>query len=445
MLLKGDSVEQPQLPEYPLDSELKERLKPSEQPLAGLFEQVNSILKDYIDMSDSERHKIALWIIGASMKDAFTTFPILYINAPMASGKSRLLKLLKALIPKSVLTMNLTEAVLFRIPTAENLNALLIDEAEGITSKEKGNLKELLNACYKKGSEVIRMKKNQKTDQYETEHFEIFVPVAIANITGLEGVVESRSICIILERSNNQCMIKKPEMFEFDNRFKTVKSSLFSVGSECRFNVSNTYNSVSEALLMNLNIHYTYTTQSYTTYTDLLDGLEKTPIGGRDMEIWMPLLTIASKVSLEVLQETFHIAEEDALSRKESTAVEDRDTTFLLYLFTNYITDSNREDYHKISDIRSDFRELEGIGKSDYWPSGEWIGRCLKRLKVIKHKRRMAKGIEVLFDYEKIKSRIEKLGYVLADLKSVEDEEDEIQKKIRQQQLDDINREEEVD
>lgn len=413
--------------------------------IGKIYELILEILDDYIDMEDEEKKKIAMWVIGASLKDCFETFPILYINASMSSGKTRLLKLLNNLIPNSLLTTNLTEAVLFRIPQAASLNAMLIDEAEGITSKEQGNLKELLNSCYKKGSEVIRMRKVPKTESYEAERFDLFLPVAIANITGLEGVVESRAISIIMEKSNRSDIIKKMEIFTFDDRFEKVKKTLSTVDSVVKCSFSNDYLQI--CLFLNNCTNYTNNINNiyYTNYTNFIELIKNGEIGGRELEIWLPLFTVASHISDNILKELYEIALSDMRHRRESDIIEDRDTSFLLFLHNTYFQNHSKTEFQKPSEMREEFRELEGMNKSDYWPSSQWIGRCLKRLKIIIEKRRLARGVEVMIDYNKIQERIRKLGYDPEKMLKEESpsEENEIQKNIRQQQLDDINREEE--
>jgi hypothetical protein len=412
------------------EKKLKEQMEAIEQSvsLEETYETILSILKDFIDTEEAEMKKIACWIIAASMKEAFETFPILYINAPMASGKSRLLKLLYEMIPNSLLTTNLTEAVLFRIPRTIGINALLIDEAETITNKERGNLKELLNACYKKGIRVMRMRKNPKSESYEVEEFEMYLPVAIANITGIEGVVESRCLTTILEKSNNIDIMRKMEIFSYDPRFKTVKSSLSSVGSVCRCNVSNIYINTCIALnKLNPIIHTTYPTQSYTSYTKLLEKVENINVIGRDLELWLPLFCVASEISEKALIDLIEIAKNDLVMKKE-TMVEDRDTTFLLFLFARLfrqrLVNDKTDDVYRVSELRQEFRDEEGIGKSDYWPSSEWVGRALKRMRLVRWKKRLARGMEVCLDYKKILDRLWKLGFDTEDLgKNIKEEE----------------------
>lgn len=420
-----------------------EDIKNMPQNIQELFNMMLSAMKDYIDIAENELKKIVCWAIASTIKDIFETFPILYVNAPMSSGKSRLLKVLNAMIPNSLLTTNLTEAVLFRVPQAHNLNALLIDEAENITNKEKGNLKELLNSCYKKGVTVLRMKKIENTQQYEAEEFIIFLPVALANITGLEGVVESRSISTILERSNNLEITRKMELFSFDYRFRCIKKYLEafsvgwenyntvlnsqktqqnastdkSVGSVCRMGINNTYREVCLHFnsLMNTSYTHTYTTQ-HTQPTLIINKIKETDIGGRDLELWLPLFCVASFISEELLNEIVNIAIGDILIKKETTAVEDRDTTFLMFLYLYLEGHSINSEYYKVSDIREEFRFQEGIGKTEYFPSSEWIGRALKRLKLLNHKRRVAKGIEVNINKNKIRERILKMGLELPEI-----------------------------
>ena len=112
------------------------------------YYKIIELAKEYIEMPERYYHLLAVWIIGTYVHKRFNTFPFLFINAMRGSGKTRLLKFIARLAWNGDIVADIKEAVLFRT-AAEH--TLLIDEFEHIGGKDKGVLRELLNAGCKKG------------------------------------------------------------------------------------------------------------------------------------------------------------------------------------------------------------------------------------------------------------------------------------------------------
>lgn len=115
-----------------------------------VYNLIIDVIKTYLDLTENTVKMMTLWIIAASMKNKFITFPILHINAPKGSGKSRAEALLEVLIPNSLKTSNISEAAFFRLPSERKLNALLIDEAEHMKGEEKRSCASCLMAATKR-------------------------------------------------------------------------------------------------------------------------------------------------------------------------------------------------------------------------------------------------------------------------------------------------------
>ena len=190
--------------------------------LGETFEEIKAILREFCDLKEEYYDLIAVWVIGTYVYDCFNTFPYLFINASRGSGKTRLLKLITALSKDGMLITSVREAVLFRIAKGKTL---AIDEFEGIKRKENAPLRELLNACYKKGMKVIRMqrRKTPEGEQYIAEEFEPFTPIVMANIEGMDEVVGDRCIQLMLEKSSNKVATRLMEDFDDSLRIKKIK------------------------------------------------------------------------------------------------------------------------------------------------------------------------------------------------------------------------------
>ncbi len=133
------------------------------------------------------------------------------------SGKTRILNLITNLAKNGKHLISLSEAVLFR--TASN-STFCIDEFERIAGKEKQALRELLNAGYKKGMAVERAKKvtfqggQFSNEKYKIERYELYCPIAMANIWGMEEVLADRCISLVLEKSSNKKITRILENFD---------------------------------------------------------------------------------------------------------------------------------------------------------------------------------------------------------------------------------------
>jgi len=210
--------------------------------LGEMYELIIQILKKYCDLEERYYSLIAIWIIGTYMHKGFPTYPYLFFNAMKGSGKSRLLRLITVLSKEGCMLNSLTEAVLFRTK-----GMLGIDEFEGLNRKGKENLTELLNSAYKRGTKVKRMKKVHTIDGEEqvVEEFDVYRPIALANISGMDNVLNDRCITIILNKSNNPKITKMMEIYEEDLEIKKLHSltsvSLVDVDNLSIYNIWNIF------------------------------------------------------------------------------------------------------------------------------------------------------------------------------------------------------------
>ncbi len=127
-----------------------------QEKVRDIHKAIISKLKRFCDIKEEYYSIIALWIIGTYIHDEFETYPYLFFNAMRGSGKTRILKLIASMSKNGELLGSLSDAVLFR--TAKG-KTMCIDEFERVGSQENQSLRELLNAAYKKGQKIQRMKK----------------------------------------------------------------------------------------------------------------------------------------------------------------------------------------------------------------------------------------------------------------------------------------------
>ena len=378
--------------------------------LLDVYEDIKYIIEKYLEIDQKHTKIIALWIIGTYFHKDFNSFPYLYLNAMRGSGKTRLLNLISAMSWEGTIQNSMTDAVLFRTK-----GTLCIDEAEGLGRKGKETLLELLNSGYKKGVIVNRMKKKKTPDGEEqvVESYSVYRPIAIANITGIDNVLGDRCIKIILEKSISE---KKTRLVEnlLESKISSIKEILSSI-SQIRCSLcsvvapQNMYIVWNKYVLHELTTPiYTSTSTTLTTLTTLeknFDLIKSTTINGRDLELSLPLLIVSmwidGAIGLEgIFEEILRILNDISLKKIEEETIENLDISFYDYIsqeieVTHYVS---------IQKVTDGFRQF--VQTNDDWINNKWVGQALSRLKLLIHKRRLGRGIEVRLNYKKAKEKM---------------------------------------
>jgi len=410
------------------------KLEEVKRILWEVYDDIIKILKEYCDLKEDYYPLIAIWIIGTYVYESFNTYPYLFINAMRGSGKTRLLKLIKCLSYNGDLVSSIKEAVLFRTARGKTL---CIDEFEGIHRKENAPLRELLNACYKKGIKIQRMrkKKTPEGDEQVVEEFEPYTPIAMANIYGMEEVLGDRCISLILEKSSDNMKTKLMEDFEENLIVRTIKSKMELIGVVwCSYfgvgRYINKWNSYIKFKYYNTT-HTTHTThntpiskgegskndEKWCSYgvvspflplkeselTKIFDKIDATEINGRDLELIFPLLIIANFFNEKMFDNLLEICKKITKGKKDEEMIESKDVSLM-----DFVSQQINSGFISIKKMTVDFRNFIGDDDIDEkWVNSKWIGRSLKRLDLIVDKRRMRDGIHITLNIPKAIKKIE--------------------------------------
>ncbi len=386
--------------DYDLEEE-KENLK---ENLNEAYRNIIDILKKYLELKEEYYRIIALWIIGTYFHKDFYSYPYLFFNAMKGSGKSRALNLITNIAKDGEIVNSLTEAVLFRTK-----GTLAIDEFEGLERKGKENLRELLNSAYKKGVKVKRMKQQKsKEGQVEqvVEEFEVYRPILIANIFGMESVLGDRCIPLILEKSFNKKITNLIEVFGEDEMVKKTKELLKRCSlCACSFSVER-YKEWNKYIINDTN-NNTNTTNNIkdsnsTNHLRAFKVINSALLNGRELELSFPLFLIANEISEEVLKETTLTLQQLFLDKKGEDLVENSDVS--LIDFVSQLPGSSQKYFYLISKLTTDFRSFLQINEE--WLNPKWMGRALKRIDLIIEKRRTNHGVEVRLNIQKAVNKI---------------------------------------
>jgi hypothetical protein len=407
----------------------KEEIDKIRIKMGECYEDIIFFLKDYIDMREENYPLIALWIIGTYFHKSFTTFPYLFVNAMRGSGKTRLLGIIKELSWNGELLTSIREASLFR--SAGN-NTICIDEFEGIMKKENAGLREILNASYKKGMKIKRMKKvkNLEGEDYQVQEFEPYTPIVMANIWGVEEVLGDRCISIILEKSDKKHLILKMEDFIENDKIMQIKGkltqcSLCSVVSPQNINkkwnsfIGDIYINTTLTTLTTYNTPFTQEEDDKsgvvnvdTSYKKLdlnskelnfFNKIHQIGVVSRNLELFMPLFIIANIISPVILNKILRISKQLSDEKKEEERTESRD----VMVFQFIAMQDDLGDFIDLVELLNHFKNYVHDDEKDFqWLNSKWLGRSLKRLGLVIDKRRLASGMQVRLD---VKKAIEKV------------------------------------
>jgi len=173
--------------------------EPWPAPVAGaaLADEIVSILAHYVVADPEALNAAALWTLFAHAHETFQISPILAITSPTPGcGKTSLLSLIGALVPKPLASSNLTRATVFRAVEAWS-PTLLIDEADSFLGDDEG-LRGIIDSGHAKyNAFVLRC----VGDDFAPFQFSTWCAKAIALIGKLPATLASRAIHISLRRA----------------------------------------------------------------------------------------------------------------------------------------------------------------------------------------------------------------------------------------------------
>lgn len=365
-------------------------------PLKDKWIKINEAIDYYMDIPESTRHLIALWILGSHFHQQFNTFPILFINAMRGSGKTRLLGLMShlSLGLHGTVQNNISESALFH----SNGQAIFLDEMESLSSQERSHLILLLNSCYKKGAQVTRMAKESKDGKegYVKEQHTLYIPVVIANINGLDSILENRAIVLILERSFNPIITSRLE--DFEKRLAVLREELESLSAMCDMMTSMTPIIDGWNDYLDSQRSMSHMSEMSSCHSDLYQKMFESRISGRTLELCFPLLIISYCISPEVFAQSLNIFSEIAKTRQQE---ELNETDVLIYRFISTLTEV--DEFQGVTDLLNRFQLFCNVPPNI---NAKSLGIALRRLQLVRESKHTAHSRLVKLDIERAKKRI---------------------------------------
>jgi len=223
------------------------------------FAIIRSIFETYIDFPDPRLYTLcSIWVIGTYFYTMFSSYPYLYITGMKHSGKTKSLEVFERICYNAMFSTDISPASLFRV--VEDTGAtILIDEAEKINQE----IRRLLLSGYKFAGKVYRVEEGRGKEK-TVIGYNVYCPKAIANIEGIDDVLEDRCINISMLRGKKKEVILR-EVPKQSPKFERAKYMLYTLA-------------------------LTRWHELYKIYRKIVPPLE---LDGRTWELWKPIFSIA--------------------------------------------------------------------------------------------------------------------------------------------------------
>jgi hypothetical protein len=161
-----------------------------------LLDDLCAIFIRFLALPEYAAVALALWTVHAHAHDATDISPLLGLTSPvMRCGKTTLLEILGALVPRPLPAANLTAAATFR--AVEKFRpTLLVDEADTFL-RNSDELRGILNSGHRRRSAIVV---RTVGDDYEPRTFSTWCPKVVAMIGSLPTTLADRSIEVRMYR-----------------------------------------------------------------------------------------------------------------------------------------------------------------------------------------------------------------------------------------------------
>jgi hypothetical protein len=364
----------------------------------------------YVELpSEAEYVYHALWDVGTYFHHLFNAYPYIYVGGVKRSGKTKLLTVHYCLAFNAFFSNNMSTSSIYRL--IQNAHGtLLIDETEKLSQPDRAlEFRSILLAGYKKGQKVYRCEKTRK-ETIQPEAFDVYGPKGLANIQGLEDVLEDRCKVTILKRSRKREIVNREINFE-DEFWRELRNRLYILYLNHWREVKQISDNLSALSERDELVNFIKAQAS-----ESLEGKELDLISSRMLEIWKPIFALAcffdSKgftlptftSSLNSLRSLMYdLCIEDAKARITEETTETGEA-----LLTQILLELVKEDdFYKVKTIRENMASL--FDEEQKWLTTKWVGNALRRLGFTE-KRRVGSGYEYKLRRQEVQDLAKRMG-----------------------------------
>jgi hypothetical protein len=338
-----------------------------------LLEKIKNEFVTYMEFSDERLYDFfALWSIGTYFFQLFNTYPYVYVGGISQSGKSKLLTLCGCISFNAIPSANMSVASIYRLINNARCS-LFIDEIEQLAYRHRGgDFRNILLCGYRKGQYAYR---NIVTPDrnFTPEPFEVYSPKMLANIEGVEDVLESRCISVTMRRGSNR-NITNTEVEENDPKWQQIRDLI-----------------------------YLFLMKNWKEVRQTYSGFENdTALASREWELWKPILSLAKFFdNTDLLERMKNLA----LEKSEESRRDDSDTHE--FILVEVLQSLVKEDgFYRLREIRN---EMANRFESSSWLVERYVGRLLRRLG-FSDRRRVGCGTEYFFKVSEVTDLAQRLG-----------------------------------
>lgn len=212
-----------------------------------------------LDAPPSTLAVLAVWTVATYFFPLFAAFPRLFITGEKESGKSKAEQIIAGLAWNGLYCVVPTGPTLFRLIEAVR-PTFCISEAEHVDSEQRQVLQAIVNEGYKAGGWAPRCDKETLC----VGTFDVYGPLALGRIKGLNVVTESRAISLVMQRGTDRAKMNA-EVYPDSDDFRAIRCQVYRLALERFRDVATTAATLADPPWM----------------------------VGRERELWRPLLILA--------------------------------------------------------------------------------------------------------------------------------------------------------
>jgi uncharacterized protein DUF3631 len=239
-----------------------------------------TLFVDYLVLPKGIPFVASLWVIATHIHELFDCFPYLTVTSPTKRcGKTRFAEILELLCARPLMSVNISEAALFR--SIENEKpTVIIDEAETLRNRESERaqyLLSILQAGFRQGAYVLRC----VGKDFAVKKFPVFCPKAILAIGNLPDTLMDRSVVISMRRHLQSERVARFRRRQASEQAAGIVRTITAWAEKNKKNVARAYSKQN------------------------LDFLKD-----READLWEPLFAVASVAVPDRLEELTAIAKQ---------------------------------------------------------------------------------------------------------------------------------------
>jgi hypothetical protein len=298
---------------------------------------------------------------------------------------------------------------------------LLLDESEKLSNQDRAQeFRSLLLSGYKRGALVYRVEKDAKERNVPTA-FEVYSPKCLANIGGLENILEDRCRVVVLQRSRNRKIVDRDVNLR-NPLWPKLRASLYRLYLEYFKEVKHIYEGFNELgekeeLISHLALIADRDVKDFENLT------------ARQLELWKAIFTMAAffdnhSAEATCLKAMIELAIQDSKSKQEEDLTESADMVLAETLLAMVSGHDWVDGFTPIKTITT--RMGTRFEDPQNWLNTHWVGRALRRLGFT-DKRRLGTQREIRLSRKEVADVARRLGisdvYDVSDISDVTERE----------------------